>query len=109
MADKSPEYEVFSSYEATLIESIAEHPECIGQLAQRLKEKEVVLNRFTFRAIINDPMGAIEKASRIVNSASAGIRRDSSLFNFFVDKLREVGLTLDAETLKDKLSELTKL
>ena len=110
MADKSPEYEAFSSYEATLIDSIADHPDCIGPLAQRLKEKEDVLNPFTFKAIINNPMIAYEKASKIVNSASAGMKRDSSLFYFFVDKLREAGLAHDAETLEDKLlSELTKL
>ena len=108
MAD-SPEYEAFSSYEATLIDSIADHPHCIGPLAQRLKEKEDVLNPFTFKAIINDPMSAYEKASRIVNSASAGIKRNSSLFYFFVDKLKEVSLKRDAETLEDKLSELTEL
>ena len=51
-----------------------------------------------------------EKASKIVNSASAGMKRDSSLFYFFVDELREAGLAHDAETLEDKLlSELTKL
>ena len=109
MADKNPEYEAFSSCGATLIDSIAARPDCIGPLAQRLREKEDVLNPFTFMAIINDPIGANEKASKIVNSASAGIKCNSSLFYFFVDKLREVKLTHDAKTLEDKLSELTKL
>ena len=92
-----------------MIDRIADHPDCIEPLAQRLKEKEDVLNPFTFKTIKNDPVGAHEKASKIVNSASGGIKLDSSLIYFFVDKLREVSLTHNAKTLDDKLSELTKL
>ena len=86
-----------------MIDSLADHPDCIKPLAERLKD--AFLDPYLFLTIINNPLGSYDKASKIINSASDKIKRDPSLFNTFVAKLKEVGLNLDAKTLEENMSE----
>ena len=104
-ADGNFEFKAFSLHRPDLIDNIADRKNCIPPLAERLN-LQGLLDRFTFQSIRDDHLDNRRKAEICVHAASNCIRINPGDFYTFILVLEEVGLTHDAETLRNKLGQL---